>query len=223
MKWKIVWTALAGALLACATHARAESVSLAAGTATTLSYTVTGREVDIYLPQVAAVGPVFLELNGLRGNVNYLFHTHLTNATGTTLDFVAAEVLNKAGVGDDTHDTGGHPAWMPAGYSGSNTIDGFSFAQGAGAERSSSAFSDVFADEVTDARDFLRFSGGSVMAGGHSVLTFGIRDYNGQRPFLLALGLNGFNAAATPEPATVLLIGSGLLGFARAARRRRRA
>ena len=111
---------------------------------------------------------------------------------------------------------------MPADHSGSNTVDGFSFAQASGVGRSSTAFADVFADESTDARDFLRFSGGSVLANGSTVLTFGIRDYNGNRPFLLALGANGLNAA-TPEPGTVLLLGTGLLGLARAARRRRHA
>jgi hypothetical protein len=221
MKWRFVLPGACCALLFSAAHARAESVSLAAGTSTTFSYTVSGGEVDIYLPQIIDVGPIFLELNGLQANMNYLFRTHLTNLTGTTWNSVETELLNQAGVGDDSHDSEAPAPWMPANYSGSNEVDGFGFAQNSGLERSASGFADVFADEWTNARDFLRFSGGSVLTGGKTLLTFGIREFNGNRPFLLALGPNGVNVAPTPEPTTMLLMGTGLLGLARAAKRRR--
>jgi hypothetical protein len=221
MKWKTVLTATGCALLVCAAQARAESVSLAAGTSTTLSYTVSGGEVDIYLPQVMDLGPIFLELSGLQANTNYLFRTHLTNVTGATWTGVEAEVLNQAGVGNDSNDMGTPRPWVPTGYSASNTIDGFSFAQGSSIARSSNTFTDVFADESTDARDLLRFAGGTVLSGGGTVLSFGIRDYDGNRPVLLAIGANGLDTAVTPEPATLMLLGTGLLGIAGVARRRR--
>jgi hypothetical protein len=69
-------------------------------------------------------------------------------------------------------------------------------------------------------RDFLRYSGGLVSAGASTLLTFGLRAYDGNRPFLVALAPQGF--AATPEPATLLLIGTGVLGVARTVRQRRR-
>jgi hypothetical protein len=119
-------------------------------------------------------------------------------------------------------DVSPQPSYVPAGYSSSNRFDGFSFAQGSGLDRSSDAFLDVFADERTHARDFLRYSGGMVGPGTGLLLTFGLRDYAGDRTWRLMLGPNGLSAAPTPEPATLLLLGTGVLGVAGAVRRRRR-
>jgi hypothetical protein len=221
MKWKTILSILAATVWLHAPPAQAESVALAAGSSTDFSYTVMGRTIDVYLPGVAALGPIFLEFSGLAGNKNYTVIAHLSNATsGLTFDAITAEVLNPTSTRFDALDMTPQASYIPSGYSASNDHDGFSFAQGAGITRTSQVFTDVFVDERTNMRDFLRYSGGLVSAGASTLLTFGLRAYDGNRPFLVALAPQGF--AATPEPATLLLIGTGVLGVARTVRQRRR-
>jgi hypothetical protein len=221
MKWKHVLLGLPLLAVLQAHPASAEPVVLVDGLIGA-SYEVNGSTIDLYLPGVSGTGPLLLQLSGLAANHDYVVNAHLINGSGQSWGSMEAEVLNPADGRADRMDVSPQPSYVPAGYSSSNRFDGFSFAQGSGLDRSSDVFADVFADERTHARDFLRYAGGIVAPGASTLLTFGIRDYDGNRPWLIALGPNGLSAAPTPEPTTLLLLGTGVVGVARAVRRRRR-
>ena len=68
------------------------------------------------------------------------------------------------------------------------------------------------------ARDLLTFSG--FTAEGAAAVRFGLRNWSDDT-FLLHLVASGVEGVHAPEPATLLLIGTGLLGVSRMFRRRR--
>jgi len=118
------------------------------------------------------------------------------------------------------------PAYVPAGFSTSNNFDGLSFAWNSGLARSATFASGgsalVTADEDTNARDELAFHG--FTPGSQANVTFGLRDDTGNRGFLLRLSVDGTSPASaggssTPEPASMLLLGTGLVGLVRTRRR----
>ncbi len=98
------------------------------------------------------------------------------HARGTgRFDTLVLEVLNPAGTNNNFDPT--QPDYMPTGYSTSNNLDGLSFAQSSGLERSAlfaGGMASVVVDEWTHRGDVLMFSG---LAGAESArVTFGLRN-----------------------------------------------
>lgn len=171
----------------------------------------------VTLPSAEAT--VTIAVSGLTANTNYLMEIIVYGAS-SAWNTLRAEVLDPLD-GDDALDVAPYHAGVPAGYSTSNTRDGFSFAQSSGLERSAvyaGGSGSVMADEDGNGGDVVMFSNLAGSTGAVRVL-FGLRDYHGGRNFLVTL--SAADAAATPEPASMLLIGTGLAGLAAARRRRR--
>ena len=158
-------------------------------------------------------------VDGLKHGSDYRVSLGVTGIGGSNT--ITAEILDPVDA-DDAWDSPAQPSYVASGYSTSNKFDGFSFAQGSALARSAvfvGGSSAADADEKTHARDMLMFTnlGGADAA----QLSFGLRDRIGERAFVLRLSANGgSDMAPVPEPASILLIGTGLVGLA--ARRRRR-
>ncbi|MEO5896389.1 MAG: VPLPA-CTERM sorting domain-containing protein [Vicinamibacterales bacterium] len=160
-----------------------------------------------------------LVLSGLAFNTDYVMQLMVFGA-GSTWNTLRAEILDPLD-GDDGLDVSPTPSYVPAGYSTSNDSDGFSFAQRSGLERSAAYLggsASVTADELTNAGDVLLFTG---VAGASEALrvTFGLRDWAGDRSFLVRFSAED-GLSQNPEPASMLLIGTGLAGLAAVRRRR---
>jgi hypothetical protein len=205
--------------------ARAEPISISV-TSGLQGFSMTGASVGstidlgtIGLPSVNAVGDILL--SGFRTDANTVV-TFVLEGIGR-FDTLRLELFNPWG-SNNWDDPSDQPANLPKGYSTSNNSDALSFAQDSGLERSAvfaGGLATVFADELTHRGDVLSFSG---LAGAESArVTFAIRDGlkflkgSSQAPFLLRI--SAADPVSAPEPASMLLLGSGLAGIIAVRRR----
>jgi hypothetical protein len=215
------------ATLLCPPGARAEPIALAlnGGTggysASVGTFSSTPYSIDLGTIGLDGGSSALIFVDGLSGRRDYSVTFQLEGVAGSAFTTLTAELLDPLSDGFDGAD-GTQPSYTPAGYSTSNNTDGLSFAWNSGLARSAS-FADGGAatlrvDEDSNSRDLLAFHGFG--PGAMAAVTFGVRDNLGGRGFLLRLSTDGQALSSTPEPASLLLLATGLAGLARYGRRR---
>jgi hypothetical protein len=188
------------------------------------SFTTTGDALDLGTMTVGGGTNAFLQVDGLAARQDFTVDFKVIDPGASPWTSLTVEILNPLSMGFNQNDPQPQPSYVPAGYSTSNNDDGLSFAWNSDLDRAATFASGgqatVFTDEDTNAHDLLQFNGFS--GGTTADVTFGLRDRIGDNNFLLRLSTNGTAAAdsQTPEPASMLLLGTGLAALWRARRTR---
>jgi len=221
---KRLWPMLALSVLLLPATARAEPIAISVqsssgGFSGGEEAATSGRlSIDLGTVDMPAGSVGTFLIDGLKAGSDYTVSLAVAGISkGTTLQL---EILDPSGGRDDRFDPTSQPSYVTAGYSTSSDIDGFSFAQGSGLQRSAlfaGGAASVTVDEMTNRGDILMFTG---LGRSTAEVAFGLRDGSGGRAFLLRISAAAA-PVATPEPASMMLIGTGLVGLI--ARRRRRA
>ena len=217
------------AALLCPPGARAEPIALSlAGGSGGYAATVdnfaasSGYLIDLGTISLDGGSSAIISVDGLAARKDYAVTFTVAGLEGSGITTLTAELLDPLSDGFDAVDPS-QPSYVPDGFSTSNNTDGLSFAWNSGLDRSASFASGgtaaLHVDEDTNSHDLLAFHGFG--PGTAADVTFGIRDNLGSRGFLLRLSTDGQAAlSSTPEPASLLLLATGLAGLARFGRRR---